>query len=140
MRAVPIAPSGHRQAYRCAPLSLLLARLEVDEPGQHASVGPVNQGCDRAARRLPVFLGVDDVQDVFHRFRFSDELSTWFWLGTFHHDELACRTLTIDPSACDSQGYVDVCWGSLPMGFTWSMYFCQFVGEELMGGLVSLSR
>ena len=33
---------------------------------------------------------------------------------------------------------VDICWASLPMGFSWSLYFCQQAGEHRMSEVPGL--
>ena len=44
-------------------------------------------------------------------------------------EELRCSTLPLTGAIADSNGMVDVCWGSLPMGCSWSFALVQAANE-----------
>ena len=94
---------------------------------------------DPSLEDLALHLGVADVQDAFHRFRLRDEFASWFCVGVASIDELVCRTLPRESFDKSVGAEVDLCWASLPMGFTWSLFFCQVTNEALMRQVPGLS-
>jgi len=80
---------------------------------------------------LEFTLGVTDVKDAFHRFKINEHYSSYFALPTMSAQDLGIvgrlwRGQRLEPSDA-----VAPCFSSLPMGHTWSLYFCQAVGEHL---------
>ena len=77
-------------------------------------------------------LGTSDVSDAFHRFRIDRGLSSYFCLRSVTAQEIGVTGEIIgDRSAVPDRRLVPAC-AALPMGFTWSLYFCQEVGEAVM--------
>ena len=105
-----------------------LSRIEVDSPNNF----------EDDPEGLAVFLGVADVQDAFHRFRLRDNMAVYFGLGSARLADLRCDSLLLSDVATDVGGCVDLVWASLPMGFSWSLYFCQTINEAKMGTIPEL--
>lgn len=68
-------------------------------------------------RDLLVASGTTDVKDAFHRLRMPMELLLFFCLGTLSGTELGL----------DETLEYELFWTSLPMGITWSLFFCQCI-------------
>ncbi|MCH1571346.1 MAG: hypothetical protein L7S64_08375, partial [Longimicrobiales bacterium] len=88
-------------------------------------------------------LGTADVADAFHRLRISQELSEYFafpWSLPAQALGLPGSVISGITVAADTEIYP--CSGSLPMGFSWSLYFCQDIVEIWLGSLslTSMSR
>jgi len=115
-----------------------LTRIEVRAHDGEFDGVSTSAADERKLEELALFLGVADVQDAFHRFRLRDNFAAWFCLGSAYMNELRCRTLPLENIDTDPLGRVDLCWASLPLGFTWSLFFCQAVNESLMSTIPRL--
>ena len=93
------------------------ARLEV--AAERVAAPAPSSSADAAA------LGLCDVRDAFHRFRIAPELSAYFGLG---------QATAKDLHLSDRPGgeLMELAWASLPMGFSWSLFFCQRAGETAL--------
>ncbi|CAK0840736.1 unnamed protein product [Prorocentrum cordatum] len=107
---VPLAPQG----------------IEVILPGSVSSLSP---GQLTGAQ---MSLGLADVKDAFHRFRIPSGLVSYFGFGSATAGELSVVGQNLDGVLLGVDDQVDICWASLPMGFSWSLYFCQQAGEQRM--------
>lgn len=81
-------------------------------------------------------LGTADVADAFHRLRIGIELAEYFcfpWGLPAREFGLTGSVISWTVVGPDTNVYP--CSGSLPMGFAWSLYFCQSIVERWLGGL-----
>ena len=78
-------------------------------------------------------LGLPDVSDCFRRFRLSADMADFFGVGTVTAKELNVVGLELCGTELGADSSLDLLWGSWPMGFTWSVYLFQSVGETKMG-------
>ena len=74
-----------------------------------------------------IHLGSGDVKDAFHRFRLRESLAAYFCMGTAKAHELGLTGSELHGHILGDVDTVDICWGSLPMGFSWSLLFRQHV-------------
>ena len=79
---------------------------------------------------LRIALGVAVVKDVVHQMRIDPSFSKWFGLGQATAAELGIANSYIDGKLVPPGHLFDLAWGSLPMGFSWSLYFCQKINES----------
>eukprot|EP00959_Pyramimonas_sp_CCMP1952_P392015 8214630-Pyramimonas_sp.AAC.1 len=63
-------------------------------------------------------LGLADVKDAFHRFRIPSGLASYFGLGSATAGELSVVGQNHDGVLLGVDDQVDICWASLPMGFS----------------------
>ena len=77
-----------------------------------------------------VVLGTADIKDAFHRFKIDDAYAAFF----------ALPDVTFAEMRLEGSGSVAPCFGALPMGHSWSLYFCQTTGEHIMSQVPSLAR
>ena len=68
---------------------------------------------------------MSDVSDAFHRMRILRELSRYFCLGVFTAAELGLTGTLLDGQTLRADSRLCPAAASLPMGFSWSFYFCQ---------------
>ena len=74
----------------------------------------------------PVYLGVADVDNCFHRIRISENLGCFFCLpGQFTAKELGIIGSVYQGRVLSADSIVRVRCAALPMGFGWSLYFAQ---------------
>ena len=83
-------------------------------------------------------LGTSDVKDAFHRFRIDRKLSAFFCLQPVRASEVRLCGKEVGVSVVGVDSWVFPAFGSLPMGFTWSLYFCQRTNESIMGSVPRL--
>eukprot|EP00959_Pyramimonas_sp_CCMP1952_P342834 7182329-Pyramimonas_sp.AAC.1 len=83
-------------------------------------------------------LGLADVKDAFHRFRRPPGLASYFGLGVATAGELKAVGDTVGGKILGIDDCIDICWASLPRGFSWSLYLCQQAGEHRLGGVPGL--
>ena len=74
--------------------------------------------------------GLADVKDACHRFKISKLYSSFFALPDVRGEEVELPWL----------GRVCPCFSSLPMGHTWSLFFCQKAFEEAMWATPGLEK
>ena len=82
------------------------------------------------SRLTGLHLGLADVKDAFHRFKISKLYSSFFALPEVKGQEVEAAWI----------GRVCPCFSSLPMGHTWSLFFCQKAIEEAMSATPSLDK
>ena len=86
-----------------------------------------------------VYLGVADIADAFHRFRAPTWMRRYFALERpVKAGRLGLVGKVIDGRVLTKSCLVWPMFKSLPMGFSWSLYFCQEAGVNLMSGLPCL--
>lgn len=103
------------------------ARLEVELPSG-----------DLHEERVPLTLGMCDIKDAFHRFRLREGLARYFGVGRATAKELHLVGTVVSGNTLLPDDAVYLAWASLPMGFSWSLYFCQRAGESIVGGVPGL--
>ena len=72
-----------------------------------------------------VSLGVSDVSDAFHGMRIPRELSRYVCVGALTAAELGLTDTMLVGQLLDATSRLCPATASLPMGFSWSLYFCQ---------------
>ena len=81
-----------------------------------------------------LFTAAGDIADAFHRMELPAHLRRFFRLPA-----IKCRYLArhLWPEGCGGNDYVTPEYATLPMGWSWSLYFCQHVleGAASMAGL-----
>ena len=98
-----------------------LSRVELELPQHISPESPEGRAILDEAR---VHLGNGDAKDAFHRFRLRPSLAACFCLGTVRAGEVGLAGRTLGGKTWEAMEEVDLCWGSLPMGFSWSLLFC----------------
>jgi len=98
-----------------------LAKIEVQLPDDFDFSDPRHLAY---LNELEATLGLADVKDAFHRFRIRQFLAVYSGVGRAVANDVGARYY-MDGHPIDPRDEVDLCWGSLPMGFSWSLYFCQ---------------
>ena len=84
----------------------------------------------KLSRLAGLYLGLADVKDAFHRFKISKLYSSFFALPEVESMEEGAPWI----------GRVCHCFSSLPMGHTWSLFFCQKAIEEAMWATPGLEK
>ena len=128
------------QYFADAPGSVLggaeaLSRIEVELPD---TLDPKSDEASELLDKMRVHLGVGDIADAFHRLVMPESMSPWF---AFPYDVLAgdFEVATADSGETVSPDMrVWPCARSLPMGFSWSLFYCQAQAEFRMEKLPSL--
>ena len=82
------------------------------------------------SRLAGLHLGLADVKDAFRRFKISKLYSSFFALPEVEGQEVGAPLV----------GRVCPCFSSLPMGHTWSLFFCQKAIEEAMWATPGLGK
>ena len=82
------------------------------------------------SRLAGLHLGLADVKDAFHRFKVSKLYSSFFALPEVDGQEVGAPLV----------GRVCPCFSSLPVGHTWSLFFCQKAIEEAMWATPGLGK
>ena len=113
-----------------------LARLEIQLPD---NVLPGSPEAGEALRQVRVALGLADVKDCFHRYKVPLRLARFFGVGRAIARELGIVGTPLEGEPLGPESEVDLLWNSLPMGFSWSLYFAQVTAESLMSQAPSLS-
>ncbi len=112
-----------------------LARIEVELPD---GVHPESDAAMELYRDLELSLGMADVSDAFHRFKLCRAFSKFFGVGHATAAELGIIGFALDGQGLTAQQEVDLLWNALPMGFSWSLYFCQAIREAKLLRVPSL--
>ena len=90
---------------------------------------------------MPMYLGMADVDNCFHRIRISESLRQFFVLPSdFSTRELGLVGTMYKGSVLTAASRVRLCCASLPMGFGWSMYFAQKINEARMQETTALAK
>ena len=106
-----------------------MSRIEVQLPEHIPLDSPAGL---RIIEQLLLSLGVADVADAFHRMRIPKALSRYFCLPAVSADELGLSDTFLDGVLLRPGTLLVPAAGSLPMGFSWSLFFCQQVTEKNM--------
>lgn len=85
-----------------------------------------------------MFIGVADVRDAFHRLLMPPELSPRFCFEPVGVGALGFAPDLVEGSQARAGTSVYPCARALPMGFTWSLFFCQSLGLHMMGRATGL--
>ena len=99
-----------------------LAGIEIELP---AELDPHSDAAASLLEKVKVSLGVSDVSDAFHRMRICKELSAYFCLPAVTAGELRMTGEYLDGVLLKADTLLCPAAGSLPMGFSWSLFFCQ---------------
>ena len=81
--------------------------------------------------QIHVYLGDGDMKDAFHRFRLRREFSEWLCVGHVLAEEVGMVGEEADGVLLKRGDPVDLCWTSSPMGFSWSLFFCQYIISDV---------
>ena len=112
-----------------------LSKIEVLVPDDF---DPSSEAGIKLMRDLEMTLGVADVSDAFHNMRIPWHLSRYFALMPLTAGEAGLVGQTLGGVVLDNKDLVSPAAGSLPMGFSWSLFFCQATTEGKMRSCGSL--
>ena len=98
-----------------------LSRLEVEPNDDAGPAGPMR-----------FTLGTSDISDAFHRFRIDRPMSGYFCLRPVAAAELGLGGRMLGGRRLRDDSLIVPACAALPMGFTWSLFFCQEVGRDIM--------
>ena len=87
---------------------------------------------ESALESVELSLGMDDIQDCFHRYVLGDEFASFFGVDTVFASELSLSGSCLDGVLLDDHSEVDLLWCCLPMGFSWSFSFVQMTNEKIV--------
>ena len=114
-----------------------LSRIEIELP---ADVDFDSDEGRRVLENLEIYLGNGDVKDAFHRFRLRRDFSLWFGVGSASAGEMRLVGQRVDGEIVGFHDTLDLVWTSLPMGFSWSLFFCQHVIQDVACKALDQSR
>ena len=114
-----------------------LSRIEIELP---ADVDFDSEEGRRVLENLEIYLGNGDVKDAFHRFRLRRDFALWFGVGSASAGELRLVGQQVDGEVVGFHDTLDLVWTSLPMGFSWSLFFCQHVIQDVACKALDQSR
>ncbi|CAK0826014.1 unnamed protein product, partial [Prorocentrum cordatum] len=80
---------------------------------------------------VPAFMGVADVKDAFHRLIMPEWLSRYFGLPDALAEGVGAVGQVIDGAVAAAGDAIAPLARALPTGFTWSLFFCQRIGENI---------
>ena len=89
-------------------------------------------------KQLLVYVGVADVDNCFHRLRAPKCLAEFFCLDDVAGEDVGMVGTMLDGEAVLPGERLSPMWLSLAMGFSWSLYFAQMIGEHGVDRLGSL--
>ncbi|CAK0840930.1 unnamed protein product, partial [Prorocentrum cordatum] len=84
-------------------------------------------------------LGTSDISDAFHRFRIDRGLSGYFCTRPALAGEVGLAGTKLGGRRLEADARLVPACAALPMGFTWSRFFCQEVGESMMSDAPELA-
>lgn len=112
------------------------ARLEVTVPESH------HPGSPEFAKDLEgfgLYFGLSDIKDCFHRLRIPSWLSKYFALKPVPCQWVGLEGQEIEGKRLSRGDMVFPMAGSLPMGFSWSLFFAQKISEAQMQRIPELA-
>ncbi|CAE7388043.1 unnamed protein product [Symbiodinium sp. CCMP2592] len=113
------------------------ARLEVQLPADCVDRPAALQ---HSLRQGGLHFGLSDVKDAFHRLRQPPWLAKYFCMRPIEAHYLGMTGKELDGKRLRSQDKIYPMPGSLCMGFTWSLFFCQTINETLVGSIPRLEH
>eukprot|EP00971_Amphidinium_carterae_P351274 6492020-Amphidinium_carterae.1 len=81
---------------------------------------------------------VSDIKDCFHRFLLPSWLRGYFCLPGVVAGDVGA--LEADGEKVETNSWIYPCWNSLPMGWSWSVYFAQEASQHIMLGDPGIER
>ena len=105
------------------------SRIEIHVP---ENLQPGTAEFNRYLETRKVSIGLSDVKDCFHRLRQPRWLAEYFCLRPVPARWVGLQGSILDGVSLGPEDYVYSASGSLCMGFSWSLFFAQRVGERLM--------
>ena len=112
-----------------------LSRIEITLPD---GMDPDSDAALEHLKKLELALGIADIADAFCRFRLDRQFARYFGVGQATASELGISGQLLDGCVLEPHSVVDILWGSLPVGFSWSLLFCQVIGEAKLLRVPSL--
>ena len=100
--------------------------LDLGDDVDPRSLGPILRGSG-----LSVAVGVGGVQDAFHRLRMPVWLRRYFGLPPRFANDVGLTGSMLDGRVLLADSLVFPVPTALPMGFSWSLFYCQTLGEHL---------
>ena len=114
-----------------------LSSIELDvDPGEELDDETVAE----LGKALSVTAGVADVKDAFHRLRMRTFLRRYFCFPPARSGSLGLTGRTVEGHMLTGNEQVWPCPVAFPMGFSWSLFFCQVSGEELSSTVPGLGK
>ena len=117
----------------CSPPSVSLVTAEgfgMVEVEVSADIDVESEEGRQVLSEIGLCLGVGDIADAFHRFRIDEFFSSFFGMDDVRADEVGMSRRDLGFGRLCADSPLTPCFTSLPMGFTWSLYFCQVTGEH----------
>ena len=115
-----------------APPSVTLMTSEgfgMIEIEMEDGIGPESPEGQEALEALDLVLGIGDIADAFHRLKIDREFSTYFGLQEVTASEARLVNVDLGWGPLGPDERIAPCFNSLPVGFSWSLYFCQVTAE-----------
>ena len=106
------------------------ARIEVEDLAECKVHDGNFPGDDAFPGDWGLYVGLSDVKDAFHRMKQPRWLSRYFCFLPLTAGELGLTGDELEGSQLRSHDVVYPMPGSLCMGFSWSLYFCQRINEN----------
>ena len=113
------------------------SRIELNIPSHFV---PGSADYDDYLDRHRISIGLSDVKDCFHRLRQPRWLCDYFCLDGVPASWVGLENTYLDNQWLAPDSIVYPAPGSLPMGFTWALYFAQRASEVLMTKVPSLQK
>ena len=110
------------------------SRFEV-EPGPQNVIADDSQLDDGTP---PLYIALSDVKDAFHRIKQPDWLARYFCFMPIEARHVNLGGCVVDGHLLKGSDLVYPMPGSLCMGFSWSLFFCQRINERLMESIPRL--
>ena len=118
-----------------APASVTLMTSEgfaMVEVELEAGIDPYSEEGKQALEAVELVLGIGDIADAFHRFKIDREFAAYFGLMDVTAKEIGVVGQDFGWGPVGADEVLVPCFNSLPMGFAWSLYFCQVTAEHLV--------
>ena len=90
-----------------------------------SSIDPHSAEAREVLDALGLCLGIGDITDAFHRFKIDREFSRYFGLMELTAREAGVIDQDFGWGPVEGDEVLVPCFTSLPMVFSWSLYFCQ---------------
>ena len=104
------------------------ARIEIELP---SDVHPHSSEADELRAAYSLNVAVGDIANCFHKLLIDEELSKYFCLPPIPAHVLGLGGVVLNGARLSHDSLVWPCPCALPMGFSWSPFFCQSMTETI---------
>ena len=140
LRMILDARRSNRHFRRAPHVSLVtgegLSSIEVDLADPRSVSG---EAWDDLHRAGTVTFGISDIKDAFHRLRLPLWTRPFFCLPPVAAGDVGLEGQSVGGVVLEKHSLVSPMPVSFPMGFTWSLWFCQHIAERLAASTPSLT-